>query len=95
MTPMSSGLKRIDQSHVTTDGRSVSRSWCRAPSGTPDEVLLSVKTLAVLSLWDALSNERAGSILFWSGNFLLALAAQSFLVSGQAGPKTIFCCLAN
>jgi hypothetical protein len=26
------------QSHVTADGQSVSQSWCRAPSGTHDQM---------------------------------------------------------
>jgi hypothetical protein len=28
------------QSHVTTDGQSVSQSWCRAPSRTHDQILV-------------------------------------------------------
>jgi hypothetical protein len=87
MTPTSAGLKHVRQSHIMTDGRSVIPSWCRAPSGTPDEVITSVKTVAVSSLWGALSNERSDSMLVCSGNFLLALAAQSFLVSAQTAPQ--------
>jgi hypothetical protein len=30
------------QSHVTTDGQSVSMSWCRVDSGTCDQILLPV-----------------------------------------------------
>jgi hypothetical protein len=30
------------QSHVTTDGQPVSQSWCRAPSGTHDQMFVAV-----------------------------------------------------
>jgi hypothetical protein len=30
------------QSHITTDGQSVSPSWCRAPSGAHDQILITV-----------------------------------------------------
>jgi hypothetical protein len=30
------------QSHVTTDGQSVSLSWCRAPSAAHDQMLITV-----------------------------------------------------
>jgi hypothetical protein len=30
------------QSHVTADGQSASPSWCRAPSGTHDQILSSI-----------------------------------------------------
>jgi hypothetical protein len=30
------------QSHVTTDGRPVSMSWCKVHSGTCDQILFSV-----------------------------------------------------
>jgi hypothetical protein len=42
------------QSHVTTDGQSVSQSWCRAPSGAHDQMLLTVRQSG------ALSDERSG-----------------------------------
>jgi hypothetical protein len=29
------------QSHVTTDGQSVSPSWCRAPSGAHDQIFIT------------------------------------------------------
>jgi hypothetical protein len=34
--------ERESQSHVTTDGQSVSPSWCRAPSGAHDQILITV-----------------------------------------------------
>jgi hypothetical protein len=43
MLRQSSGLKWIDQSqgHITTDGRPVSPSWCGAPSGTHEQILIA------------------------------------------------------
>jgi hypothetical protein len=40
--------------HITTDGRSVSMSWCRARSGTCDQIF--PPKVAVLPLWGALSD---------------------------------------
>jgi hypothetical protein len=37
------------------DRRSVSVSWCRAPSGSQDQMFVTV-----MSLWDSLSDERSG-----------------------------------
>jgi hypothetical protein len=33
------------QSHVATDGQSVRPSWCRAPSGAHDQILVTVRQL--------------------------------------------------
>jgi hypothetical protein len=33
------------QSHIETDGQSVSLSWCRAPSGAHDQILVTVLSL--------------------------------------------------
>jgi hypothetical protein len=30
------------QSHIATDGQSVSKSWCRAPSGVHDQIFITV-----------------------------------------------------
>jgi hypothetical protein len=43
------------RSYFTTDGQSVSMSWCRAHFGTCDCL-----TVAALFLWGALSDERTG-----------------------------------
>jgi hypothetical protein len=51
-TPMYSS-----QSHIATDGQSVSKSWCRAPSGAHDQIFISL-TVTVLFLWGALSDLR-------------------------------------
>jgi hypothetical protein len=33
---------KVNQSHVTTDNQSVSPPWCRCPSGSHDQILISV-----------------------------------------------------
>jgi hypothetical protein len=49
------------QSHIATDGQSVSKSWCRAPSGTYDQIFSTVCQLrSCFFLWGALSDERTG-----------------------------------
>jgi hypothetical protein len=42
------------ESHVTTDGQSVTPSWCRAPSGAHDQILITVwpNTQATIELLD-------------------------------------------
>jgi hypothetical protein len=30
------------QSHIATDGRSISKTWCRAPSGAHDQIFIIV-----------------------------------------------------
>jgi hypothetical protein len=32
----------LSQSHIATDGQSVSKSWCRAPSGAHDHIFITV-----------------------------------------------------
>jgi hypothetical protein len=48
------------QSHITTEGQSVSVSWCQAQSGTFDQRSFFFFKVTVLSLWSALSDERSG-----------------------------------
>jgi hypothetical protein len=45
------------QSSVTSDCQSVSPSWCRAPSGAHDQMLRTVKTVTILSVWRPLWRE--------------------------------------
>jgi hypothetical protein len=47
-------------SQFTTDSPSVSMSWCRAPSGAHDQIVIDCLTVAVLSCTCALSYERSG-----------------------------------
>jgi hypothetical protein len=51
---------KSSQSHIATDSQSVSKSWCRAPSGAYDQIFITVWQLRFCLLWGALSDERAG-----------------------------------
>jgi hypothetical protein len=53
-------IVKSSQSHIATDGQSVSKSWCRAPSGAYDQIFITVWQLRSCFLWDALSDERTG-----------------------------------
>jgi hypothetical protein len=78
------------QSHIATDGQSVSKSWCRAPSGAYDQIFITVWQLRSCFLWGALSDDRTGLSFVpccWS------LPAQSFLGPSPLGLATIFYCL--
>jgi hypothetical protein len=44
------------QSYIMTDGKSASLSWCQAPSGAQDQILLL--SVTGLLMWGTLSNER-------------------------------------
>jgi hypothetical protein len=46
------------QSHIATDGQSVSKSWCRGPPGAHDQIFVTVWQLRSCFLWGALSYER-------------------------------------
>jgi hypothetical protein len=35
-------LTSQSQSHIATDGQSVSKSWCRAPSGAHGQILITL-----------------------------------------------------
>jgi hypothetical protein len=48
------------QSHIATEGQSVSKFWCRAPSGAHDQIFITVWLLRSCFLWSALSDERTG-----------------------------------
>jgi hypothetical protein len=48
-------IQSQSKSHVTTDGQSISMSWCKVHSGTCDQILYSVWK----SLWGALPDERS------------------------------------
>jgi hypothetical protein len=48
------------QSHVATDGQSVSKSWCRAPCGAHDQIFLTLWQLRSCFYGGDLSGERTG-----------------------------------
>jgi hypothetical protein len=39
------------QSHVTTDDQSVSKSWFQGPSGSHDQILISVDIYCFIDVW--------------------------------------------
>jgi hypothetical protein len=56
------------QSHIATDGQSVTKSWCQAPSGTQIFSYYYL-TVTVLFLWGALSDEKTGlSFVYAAGS---------------------------
>jgi hypothetical protein len=79
------------QSHVTTDGQSVSPSWCRSPSGAHDQILVTVWQLLICRcrappltrgrVWPW--SEAPALLQFSWVTWLLALA--SYLYSAGAG----------
>jgi hypothetical protein len=72
------------------DWRSVSKSWCRAPTGAHDQIFIAVWQLRSCSLWGVLSDERAGlSFVHAAG------PCQRSLSRGPRplGVATIFYCL--
>jgi hypothetical protein len=76
------------QSHIATDGQSVSKSWCRAPSGAHDQIFITVWLLRSSFLRGALSNERTGLSFVYA-----ALPAQTFSSPSPLVLATIFYCL--
>jgi hypothetical protein len=78
------------QSHIVTDVRSVSKSWCRAPSGAHDQIFLTLLTVTVLFFVGRPLWQEDGSVFCiccWS------LPAQSFLGPSPLVLATIFYCL--
>jgi hypothetical protein len=54
----------LSQSHVTADGQSASQSWCRAPSGTHDQIFSPTSWL----LWSLFF---LGRPLWWEGGSVI------------------------
>jgi hypothetical protein len=86
-----------------TIGQSVSKSWCRAPSGAHDQIFITVWQLRSCFLWGALSDKRTVSSPYCcEGMFTLSL-----LRNGHGTQKTSYvtvtplaawradCCLAT
>jgi hypothetical protein len=66
------------QSHITTDGESVSKSWCRAPSGAHDQIFITV--------WQ-LRSCFCGAPSLTRGRVCLPLASAVFLGSESLGTR--------
>jgi hypothetical protein len=77
------------QSHIATDGQSVSKSWYRAPSGAHDQIFISVWQLRSF-FRGALSLTRGRVCLLYVP---LALPAQSFSGPSPLRFATVFYCL--
>jgi hypothetical protein len=77
------------QSHIATDGQSVSKSWCRAPSGAHGQILITLWQLRSCFVGRPLWREDGSvfCICSWS------LPAQFFLGPCPLGLATIFYCL--
>jgi hypothetical protein len=71
------------QSYVATDGRSVSKSWCRAPSGAHDQIFINVWQLRSC-FCGAPSLTRWRVCLLY---MLLVLASAVFLGSESLGSR--------
>jgi hypothetical protein len=79
-----SGLFRNQsQSHIATDGQSVSKSWYRAPSRARDQIFIIFLTVTVLFLW-APSLTRGRVCLLY---MLLAPASAVFVGSESLGTR--------
>jgi hypothetical protein len=63
------------QSHIATDEQSISKSWCRAPSGAHDQILILFDSYG-LALCGAFSDERKGlSFVYAAGLRQLSLSS--------------------
>jgi hypothetical protein len=69
------------QSHIATDGQSVSKSWCRTPSGVHDQIFITVWQLGSC-FCGAPSLTRGRVCLLY---MLLVLASAVFLGSESLG----------
>jgi hypothetical protein len=77
------GYQSQSQSHIATDGQSVSKSWCRAPSGAYDQIFITVWQLR--SCWcGALSLTRGRACRL---QLLLAVASAAILGSEPLGTR--------
>jgi hypothetical protein len=87
--PFSLLVKVKGQSYIATDGRSISKSWCRAPSGAHDQVFIIVWQLRSCFVGRPLWREDVSvfCICCWPS------PAQSFSGPSPVGLATIFYCL--
>jgi hypothetical protein len=82
-------LSSQSQSHIATDGQSVSKSWCRTPSDSHDQIFITIWQLRSCFVGRPLWRED-GSVFYiccWP------LPAQSFSDPSPLGLATIFYCL--
>jgi hypothetical protein len=72
------------QSYIATDGQSVSKSWCRAPSGAHDQIFITVWQLRSC-FCGALPSLTSGGVCL--SYILLGLASAVFLGSESLGTR--------
>jgi hypothetical protein len=77
------------QSYIRTDGRSISKFWCRAPSGAHDQRFIVVRVLRSCFCGAPSLTRGRVCILY----MLLVLASAVFLGSSSLDLATIFYCL--
>jgi hypothetical protein len=80
LSPHSLGNRTVQsqsQSHIATDGQSVSKSWCRAESGAHDQIFITVSQLR--SCFCGAASLTRGWVCLWY--MVLALARAVFLGS--------------
>jgi hypothetical protein len=82
-------FKSQTQSHIATNGQSVSKSWCRAPSGAHDQIFITVWQLQ--SCFCGAPSLTRGQVCRLQ--MLLASSAQSFLGPSTLRLATTFYCL--
>jgi hypothetical protein len=75
---------------ITTDGKSASLSWNKAPIWGLRPDFCYYQTVAGFLMWGAVSDERAGSVVY---NCSWPSSAQSVPDPSSVGPVTIFYCL--
>jgi hypothetical protein len=79
---------KSSQSHIATDGQSISKSWCRSPSGAHDQIFITVWQLRSCFCGTP-SLTRGWVCLLYT---LMALANVVFLGSESLGTRDhIFC----
>jgi hypothetical protein len=77
---------KVKVSHIATDGQSISKYWCRAPSGAHDQIFISRRQLRPC-FCVAPSLTRGQVCLLY---MVLALASVVFLGQSLLGLVTIF-----
>jgi hypothetical protein len=71
------------QSHIATDGQSISKSWCRAPSGAHDQIFITLWQLRSCFCGTPSLTRGRVCLLY----MLLALASVVFLGSESLGTR--------
>jgi hypothetical protein len=78
---------KSSQSNIATDGQSVSKSWCRAPSGAHDQIFITLWQLRSFFLVGRPLWREDGCLLY----MLLALASVVFLRPESLGTRDHIC----